>query len=340
MLLSIAKLVLSLGVILLGAEVFTNGIEWLGKKLKLSEGAVGSILAAVGTALPETMIPVIAILFGNGEGGHGGGHDIGIGAILGAPFMLSTLAMFVAGSAVIYNRHKRTNYPKMDVNVSVMERDLKFFLIVYTVAILAAFLPSHTMKLFVTIFLVGAYIYYVYLTLTDFSDSGDDDGELHPLIFNKKSKDPSIGIIILQVFLALGLIVIGAKYFVQSIDFFAALFGIPAFVLSLIIAPVATELPEKFNSVIWIGQGKDTLALGNITGAMVFQSSLIPALGIALTDWNLTTGALISAGLALGSAFLVYTQLKRKHYLTPSTLMVGGGFYVVFVILVVAGIIH
>ena len=85
-------------VILLGAELFTNGIEWFGRKLELAEGAVGSVLAAVGTALPETMIPIIAILFG---GGGDASHAVGVGAILGAPFMLSTLAMFVTGVGVI-----------------------------------------------------------------------------------------------------------------------------------------------------------------------------------------------------------------------------------------------
>ena len=53
-------------VFLVGAELFTNGIEWFGRKLQLAEGAVGSVLAAVGTALPETMIPIIAILFASG----------------------------------------------------------------------------------------------------------------------------------------------------------------------------------------------------------------------------------------------------------------------------------
>lgn len=87
--------------ILAGANIFTNGIEWLGKRLNLSEGAVGSILAAVGTAMPETMVPVIAILFGPG----GNAHEVGIGAILGAPFMLSTLAFGVVGlSKMVYCR--------------------------------------------------------------------------------------------------------------------------------------------------------------------------------------------------------------------------------------------
>src|SRR3954451_20454697 len=91
-------LVAAFVIILIGAELFTNGIEWFGRKLELAEGAVGSVLAAVGTALPETMIPIIAILTG---GGSEASHGIGVGAILGAPFMLSTLAMFVTGIAVL-----------------------------------------------------------------------------------------------------------------------------------------------------------------------------------------------------------------------------------------------
>src|SRR4029077_16670735 len=90
-------------VILIGAELFTNGIEWFGRKLNLAEGAVGSVLAAVGTALPEAMIPIIAILFS----GSASANEVGIGAILGAPFMLSTLAMFVTGVAVLQVARKR-----------------------------------------------------------------------------------------------------------------------------------------------------------------------------------------------------------------------------------------
>src|SRR5947208_12934592 len=86
----------ALVVILLSAELFTNGVEWVGEAFGLSEGAVGSVLAAVGTALPETMLPLVAILLG-----HGGGEEIGTGAILGAPFMLTTLAMFVVGVSVL-----------------------------------------------------------------------------------------------------------------------------------------------------------------------------------------------------------------------------------------------
>ena len=82
--------------------VFTNAVEHMGKAYKLNEGAVGSILAAVGTALPETIVPLVAIIGAYLVGSDiEAGKEIGIGAILGAPFLLSSLAMFVTGLAVI-----------------------------------------------------------------------------------------------------------------------------------------------------------------------------------------------------------------------------------------------
>src|SRR5437868_13369930 len=131
-------LVLAFFVILLGAELFTNGIEWFGKKLELAEGAVGSVLAAVGTALPETMIPIIAILFSGGAAANA----VGIGAILGAPFMLSTLAMFVTGVAVLFVARRRRPSDEMPVNPSVLAHDMKFFAVAYAIAVGVAFLPS------------------------------------------------------------------------------------------------------------------------------------------------------------------------------------------------------
>lgn len=334
---SIALLLISLGVILIGAEVFVNGIEWLGKKLKLSDGAVGSVLAAVGTALPETIIPVIALICGTGDKGA----EIGIGAILGAPLMLSTLAMFVTGMAVFAFSRRRKAGTKVIADYSTMTRDLGFFIIVFTAAVLTGIIPPalRHWQIAIACFMLFSYCWYVYSTLSGEQDI-TDDADVPPLYLARKQFSPSISIILLQVAIALILVVGGADLFVKSTTSIAVTYGVPAFVLALIIAPVATELPEKFNSVIWVSRDKDTLALGNITGAMVFQSSVIPALGIFLTDWQLNGGAFMAAILALVSAGVMYIELIRKKHISAATLLCGGIFYGIFLISVFEGIIR
>ncbi|MGS0764108.1 sodium:calcium antiporter [Syntrophomonas curvata] len=333
---SIAILVASLGIILLAAELFVNGVEWLGKKLNLSEGAVGSVLAAVGTALPETIIPIIAILFG-GQGSEG--RDIGIGAILGAPLMLSTLAMFVTGLAVIIFRRRRMHGMKVVADYSTMSRDLLFFMIIFAVAILAGMIPPglRTLQLAVAVIMVISYVVYVRTMFREERDI-ESDSEMPPCYFDRRQA--ALHRIAVQIIVALALIIFGANLFVESVKVVAVTYGVPAFVLALIVTPIATELPEKFNSVIWISREKDTLALGNITGAMVFQSSLIPALGIFLTDWQLTAGALFSAVLALLSALIMFTQLRIHKHISAPILMAGGLFYAVFLVAVFKGIVN
>lgn len=336
-----AILILSLIIILVAAELFVNAIEWLGKLLNLSEGAVGSVLAAIGTALPETLIPIIALL--TNDTAHS--SEIGIGAILGAPLMLSTLTMFVTGCAIILCKKKRTHHDKALVNVKNISHDLKYFIFSFTLALVCGFIPESlkAIKIFIAISLFIGYILYIVELVKENRD--EQDNEIPELYFSLKNsnimkKKYAIVIVIFQAAVALFLIIFGADKFVNSLSYISNLMHIPAFVLAIILTPIATELPEKFNSVIWISREKDTLALGNITGAMMFQASILPAIGILLTNWSLTSsGTLISALIAIGSASLLLIELKTKKHLTAKMLLTCGLFYLLFLILVFTGII-
>lgn len=321
-------MLLSLGLILASAEAFTNGVEWLGRRLKLGAGAVGSILAAVGTALPETMVPIIAFLGTQGEEGI---TEVGIGAILGAPFMLATLAFFISGLAVFIFR--RGNRP-LRIQSEVFKRDMTVFLITYSLAIFSSFLPSPSLKLGVAGILPLIYLFYVIVTVKK-STGVEEHDDLPPLYIARQTREPDLFPILGQITLALLGIVTGAHGFVDSVQSVALMTGIPALVLSLIITPIATELPEKFNSIIWLSRRKDTLAIGNITGAMVFQSTVIPAIGLALTPWELEPLALFSGILALASGLILLTNYKRQGAVFPSMLIVCGGFYLLFIMMVI-----
>jgi cation:H+ antiporter len=356
----IILLVGSLAIILVAAELFTNGIEWLGHKLNLAEGAVGSVLAAVATAMPETLIPVIAILGPVLLGGTASeaSEAVGVGAILGAPFMLSTLAMFVTGTAIVIYTRRGRRTTAMRVNTGVLGRDVVFFVVGYGVAIGTAFLPSELswLKWAAAAFLFVLYAVYVRLHFTDTAEEGapEDLNQLHltrvppmrgrrmleidvlPGAHSVTGGEPRMAIVIVQVLLALALIILGAQVFVGAVEHLSEVIGLDTTILALIIAPIATELPEKFNSVLWVRNGKDTLAMGNITGAMVFQSCLPTVLGLLFTTWAFTPDSAIyfaSAGVAFAATILIFGGMVLRGRLSAWTLLIGGPLYLVYLYL-------
>jgi cation:H+ antiporter len=343
------ELVVALGVILLAADLFTNGIEWFGHRLNLAEGVVGSVLAAVGTALPETMIPLVAILFSGGGGNQASADAIGVGAILGAPFMLSTLAMFVTGVGIFVYRRRRTTGMEMRVDTHVMGLDIRYFFVAYSVAVAAAFVPPDLafLRYVAVVALIGIYAWYVKSHFE--ADTTVDATDLAPLRFHRVDRpgyradpgSPRLRVVNLQVLVALGLIIGGAYVFVDAVEHISSAAGLDPVLLALVIAPIATELPEKFNSLIWVRQGKDTLAMGNITGAMVFQSCIPTAIGVLLaaSAWTITQESLLSfasAGIAFLSTAAIFVPMVRRNALTGTGLLIGGLFYVVYLALVLS----
>ncbi len=274
---SLGLFVVALFFILAAAIFFTNGVEWLGKRFKLSEGGVGSVLAAVGTALPETIVPLVAI-FWMGE------SDIGIGAILGAPFMLATLTLPLTAIWIIVLSSMRQRENAFILNRDIPRTDLGCFLPSFALAVSASLIPFQVIRYLVAVLLIGMYIRYLKVVLGTGEVSG---AGIAPLYFARSAGNPALTVIFLQIGVALAIMVTGAHLFVGVVMALAPVVGISPLVLSLLVTPVATELPEKFNSLVWISQKKDTIAVGNITVAMVFQGTIPVSIGMVFTSWEL-----------------------------------------------------
>jgi cation:H+ antiporter len=325
------EFVVALVGILLGAAFFTNAIEILGGRLGMRQGAVGSLLAAVGTALPESMIAIVAILEPVLTGGPSEeGALIGIGAILGAPFMLATLAMFVVGVSALVFRRRRDQGTVLRIDAATIGRDIGFFLVFFAVAAGVGLveLPFYS-KVVVALVLALGYALYVRRTLV----SGGILEEVPERLFLlPRRQDPPLFAVVFQTLASLGVILAGAHFFVDAVEHAAAGLGLPAGLVALVLAPLATELPEKFNSIFWMRDGKDTLALGNVTGAMMFQSTIPVAFGVLFTPWNLAPLDLFAVVLALFSGGLIYVGLRRSGKLRAGRLILGGLFYLAFVL--------
>jgi cation:H+ antiporter len=307
----------SFAILLAGALLFTNAIEWFGSMLNLGQGAVGSLLAAVATALPESLIPVVAII-----GGEHGSGDVAVGAIVGAPLLLATIAMALVGVAALLYRDRRPQGLALHVHFPTLERDLAFFGGCFLIALLLGLGAPKPLQVAAAIALVVAYAVYATWTLRH-SGEVEEPEALKPLILDTTRGDPpGMSTVVVQLLVALGAIVGGAHIFVEQVLHVADSVGLEPLVLSLVLAPFATELPEKANSFFWVRDGKDALALGNITGAMVFQSTIPVAIGLAFTDWNLDDLAGLAGVLALaGGVVAIVTLQIRRRFSSPAILL-------------------
>lgn len=330
----VGLLLLALVVILVGAELFTNALEHFGERLKLSEGLVGSVLAAVATALPETVVPIIAVFFGGAD--HAMREQIGVGAILGSPLMLITLAMALIG--VVTGLKRGWNTP-LKPELSGLLRDLGYFLVAYAIAFLGLYVPRpsggvHVMASCSLLFLYGYYVYNTIQASAMLVDRGHATIADSPLHLKHLGIPHTLPWEMAQLAAGSALIVGGAKLFVAGIEHLGVLTGIGALALSLVIIPIATEMPEKFNSILWVRRGKDTLAFGNVTGAMVFQGTLLPAFGLQLAAWTPGYQVLWAMGLSFATAlWTLFLALRRR--LTPLALMLNGALYVLFFLAIV-----
>ena len=326
-------LVVSFAVVLAGALMFTGAVEWIGHKLKLGEGAVGSILAAVGTATPETLIAIVALL-----GAGAGSEDVAIGAIVGAPFLLATLAMGLVGLFAYLYRQRRAQGVRLEAHAPTLERDLLFFLAFFAVAGALSWGPPPPLRIAVGLAFLASYLVYIALTLRS---SGEVQGEetLDPLLFDRRGErataDPPLALCLTQLLVGLGAMVGGAHLFVEELLGIADSLGVDALVLALILAPLATELPEKVNSFFWVREGKDALALGNISGAMVFQSTIPIGIGLLFTDWDLSGTAILSIGLGLAGGLLAYESLHLARRFKPPAIAAWLVLYASFIVVVV-----
>ena len=330
---TLVELIISVVAILGAASIFTNSIEILGDRIGWGQGAVGSVLAAVGTALPETMIPIVAIVGALILGGDPeAAGEVGVGAILGAPFLLATLAMFVVGVSALGFRSRRESGTDITIDKRTVFRDVGFFFVCFALAAGAGLVAlPFFLKVALAILLIVAYVVHVVRTVA-FGGEGLEEVPTDLWLWPESSwgRAPLLAVVA-QVLGSLVVMAAGAHYFVDAVEKGSAALGIPAGLISLVLAPLATELPEKLNSVIWLRENKDTLALGNITGAMVFQSTVPVSLGLVFTSWSLDFINALSAVLALVGGVILLVLLLRKAPLKAGYLMGGGALYAVFV---------
>lgn len=324
MTLTILALLLCAGVIYASCEYFVNGIEWIGLRIGIARSAVGTVLAAFGTALPESVVTFVAVV----NGGSPAEQGVGVGAALGGPLVLATVAYGVVGlGSLAYRRRNDASWVAPSVQAR-LAADQSWFLAVFIVKF-GAGLMAFAYKPALGILFLVAYVVYTWREISS-GEAHDEPAELEPLKIRPRDPAPPLGWAVLQTTIALTVTYLGSRFFVRELVVLAPAVGIPAQLVALLLSPVATELPETLNALIWLRQGKLSLALGNISGSMIIQATVPSALGILFTPWLFDRALIIAAAVTTVAIMLMIVQLRRAT-LTPARLAAFILLYGVFV---------
>ncbi len=328
---SIILFILSIVVVIISGFFFNNAMEWLGKRFELSEGAIGSFLSITGTSIPLCIIPLIAFIFLRGVETI----QIGIGAIIGIPFVLSTLAFAITGWTIISLAKKDERAIEIDADYIIISRDLKFFLITYSFAIFAGLLADKVPKVFIGFVLLVVYGYYIYRNVI--YEERVSEELRNPLFFSSRRGETTLEIIIFQLISSLISLIGGSWLFIHAMKEIVVLTGgaesqLVGLILAIIFVPIIIEIPSRFNLIAWLKESKDTLALGDIISSMIFQSCILVMLGILFSPWKLQGIALFVGGIPIVVTALIYITMTIREKINPYVLLGSGGFYLIFIV--------
>lgn len=329
MLLTLLVFLFSAVTIYVACDYFVNAIEWVGRRLQLGATAVGSVLAAFGTALPESAVTFTAVVFGQTPEQK----ELGIGAAMGGPLVLATLAYAVVGLTLWWHQRQNSHPPRpVQADYLRLRHDQGAFLLVFIVKV-ALGLVTFAVKPWLGSLFLAAYALYVWREIHT-ADTAPDEASLEPLKLQPTSQSPTLTFALLQVGGALIVIAFASHLFVAQLETIGHFMNWPPHRVALLLSPVATELPEIMNALIWVRQGKERLALANISGAMMIQATIPSALGIFFTPWQFDTSLLL-AGLVTAAAICYVWCLFRRGAVYGLQLLFSAGFYAVFIIMLI-----
>lgn len=313
----------SAGAIYFACEFFVNGVEWVGRKLSVGSTATGTILAAFGTALPESVVTLMAVAFGKGDAQR----ELGVGAALGGPLVLATIAYATVGVTLLLTHQKLKGAPDVERQFRRLAGDQGWFLTIFLVK-LGIGLVAFAFKPWLGVLFLAAYALYFWREMRG-GDADEIEDALEPLLIAKNRLEPPLGLSLLQTAVALAVIFGASRLFVGQLDALGPMLGMKPQLLALLLSPIATELPETMNAIIWVRQGKHRLALANISGAMMIQTTVPTAFGLFWTPWLLDR-SLILAGAVTAAAVAFMFVAFRRGVISRGLLAGMGLFYGLF----------
>ncbi|NCS99155.1 calcium/sodium antiporter [Candidatus Parcubacteria bacterium] len=297
----IAVFIVSLFVLVKGADWLLASSEKIGLRIGLSPFIIGVTIVAFGTSLPELISGFVAVSQGISE--------VVVANAVGSN--IANILLVVGVSAIVGKR--------LSVSKDLIDLDLPLIALSTAIFLLVAFDGSITF--FESMFLIITYVIYLGFSLI----YKDDE-------FDKKVSRPKVkpNDILMLVIGTIGLSV-GAKYLVDSIQALSLILNITPGVIAITAVALGTSLPELIVSVKAALRKQSEVALGNIFGSNIFNLLAVVGLpgifGVLYIDQQtLTLGLPV---LLMATILFIISGISRRIHVQEGALYLM--LYVIFI---------
>ena len=240
-------LIVGLIILVAGAEIVIRGSVSFGKKLNISLFAIGVVIVAGGTSLPELASSINAVINNH--------SDLAVGAVVGSN--IANLILVMAATTIIL---PISNITKNQINQAWINIGLGIFLM------LMSFLYFNYIFGTISVILL-TYIMYIQIKKETLN------------LEELNKSDYSTVISVLLILLGIIFLIYGSDLFVSSAISLAEYFNISKTVIGLSIIAFGTSLPELAVGIMSALKRKVDFALGNILGSNIYN--VLGVLGIS-----------------------------------------------------------
>ena len=243
-------LIISLSVLIWGADKFIDNSSLIAKKLGLSELTIGLTIVALGTSAPEIFVGILSVL--------NGAESIAMGAVVGSN--ISNIVLIFGVSCIgISMQPAKTNPIQF----------IPFILAVIVLGLGLQDLKITKAESVEFLFVFAAFMYVTYLyRIPDKIDESDNS-------------NIKIGNTTLMLILGLLSLIVGSNYAVINAEKIATILNVPQVIIGLTIIAIGTSLPELAATISAISKNKNDMVIGNVIGSNVMNIALVvPIIGM------------------------------------------------------------
>tara|TARA_E500000075_G_scaffold32653_1_gene29015 strand:+ start:315 stop:1235 length:921 start_codon:yes stop_codon:yes gene_type:complete len=243
-------LLIGLALLIFGAEIIIRGSISLGKKLKVSLFAIGVVIVAGGTSLPELASSINAVITNH--------SDLAVGAVIGSN--IANLILVMAATSFLI---PISNINQNQINQAWINIGLAIILIFMSYFILS----------FNYLFGILSICLLFLIMFMQIKQGSLDVSEV------KEKGDYSLFISITFIVGGIILLIYGSDLFVESAINIANQLNIPEAIIGVSLVAFGTSLPELVVGMLSAIRRKVDFALGNVLGSNIYN--VLGVLGVS-----------------------------------------------------------